>query len=90
MSKTTYERRKSQGLCVSCGKVRSVQGKVMCAECAEKKKIYQRETREYLRNMGLCPRCGKNKLFGNEKECPECTVMMYITEETEKEEILLL
>ena len=49
----------------------------MCAECAEKQKIYQRETREYLRNMGLCPRCGKNKLFGDEKECPECTAMMH-------------
>ena len=77
MSKTTYERRKSQGLCVGCGRVKAVQGRVMCAECAEKQKIYQRETREYLRNLGLCPRCGKNKLFGDEKECPECTAMMY-------------
>lgn len=49
----------------------------MCAECAEKQKIYQRETREYLRNMGLCPRCGKNKLFGDEKECPECNAKSY-------------
>lgn len=66
-----------QGLCVRCGKVREDQSKVMCTECAEKQKICQRETREYLRNMGLCPRCGKNKLFGNEKECPECVAMMY-------------
>lgn len=49
----------------------------MCAKCAEKQRIYQRETREHLRNLGLCPRCGKNRLFGNEKECPECTAMMY-------------
>lgn len=77
MSKTTYETRKSQGICVKCGKVKAIQGKVMCAECAEKQRIYQRETREYLRNLGLCPRCGKSKLFGDEKECPECTAMMY-------------
>lgn len=60
-----------------CGKVKAVQGKVMCAECAEKSKVYRQETREFLRNMGLCPRCGKNKLFGDEKECPECSAMMY-------------
>lgn len=76
MSKNYYKR-KSMGLCVGCGKVRPREGKVMCVECANKRKIYQRETREFLRNMGLCPRCGKNKLFGDEKECPECSAMMY-------------
>lgn len=77
MSKTTYLRRKSEGLCVKCGKTKAVQGKVMCVECAEKQKIYQKETRVYFKNIGLCPRCGKNKLFGDEKECPECLAMMY-------------
>lgn len=77
MSKTTYENRKSKGLCVKCGKAQAIQGKVMCTECAEKQKIYQREIREFFKNMGLCPRCGKNKLFGDEKECPECSAMMY-------------
>ena len=77
MSKTTYENRKAKGLCVKCGKEQAVKGKVMCADCAEKQKIYRRETRAYFKNMGLCPRCGKNKLFGDEKECPECCAMMY-------------
>ena len=77
MSKTTYERRKSRGLCVNCGKINPVQGKVMCAECAGKQKNYRRETRKFFQGIGLCPRCGKNKLFGDEKECPECTAMMY-------------
>lgn len=57
----------------------------MRTECANKKKIYQRETREFLRNMGLCPRCGKNKLFGNEKECSECSAMMYEINQRSKE-----
>lgn len=77
MSKATYQKRKTEGLCVKCGKTKAEQGKVMCYECAESQKIYQRETRAYLRNLGICPRCGKNKLFGAEKECLECTVMMY-------------
>lgn len=49
----------------------------MCTECAEKVKIYERETRAFLKNLGLCPRCGKNQLFGDEKECLECRAMMY-------------
>lgn len=77
MSKKTYEARKLQGICVRCGKVKAVHGKVMCAECAEKSRIDTREKREFMRNIGICPRCGKNKLFGNEKECPECAAMMY-------------
>ena len=85
MSKITYENRKLNGLCVKCGKTKAVQGKVMCAECAEKQKIYQRETRAYFKNIGLCPRCGKNKLFGDEKECPECCAMMYELNRKSKE-----
>ena len=61
---------------MKCGIVNTTD-KVMCPECAEKQKIYQRENRAYFRSLGLCPRCGKNKLFGDEKECPECVAMMY-------------
>lgn len=77
MSKSTYQNRKEKGLCVQCGKKPPIEGKVMCAECAEQKKVYQRETREWRRNLGFCSRCGKNRIFGDEKECPECTAMMY-------------
>lgn len=77
MSKKTYETRKSQGICVRCGKIKAVSGRVMCSECAEKSRIETREKREFMRNMGICPRCCKNKLFGSEKECPECSAMMY-------------
>lgn len=77
MSKKTYDTRKSQGICVRCGKIKAVSGKVMCSECAEKSRIETREKRGFMRNMGICPRCCKNKLFGSEKECPECAAMMY-------------
>ena len=77
MSKTTYDRRKEQGICVLCGKEKPKEGYVCCEQCKEKQKIYQRETREYYRNLGICTRCGKNKLFGEEKECPECVAKMY-------------
>lgn len=77
MSKSTCEKRKAKGLCIQCGKRPPREERSLCADCAEKQKIYQRETRAYFRSLGLCPRCGKNKLFGDEKECPECTAMMY-------------
>ena len=77
MSKTTYDRRKEQGICVICGKEKPKEGYICCEQCKEKRKIYQRETREYYRNLGICSRCGKNKLFGEENECPECMAKMY-------------
>lgn len=72
MSKTTYNRRKEQGLCVICGKTEPRQGGVTCEKCLEKQRNYQRETRQFYREIGICPRCGTNKLFGDEKTCPEC------------------
>ena len=77
MDKITYDKRKSLGLCVTCGKEKSKEGYVCCEQCKEKQKNYQRENREYYRSLGFCPRCGKNKLFGQEKECPECLAKMY-------------
>lgn len=73
----TYERRKEQGLCVGCGKVPPRNGKIMCAECAEKQRVYREDTRKFFKSIGICPRCGKNKLFGDEKTCPECLAYAY-------------
>lgn len=77
MSDSTYTNRKKAGLCVKCGKTKEVKEKVMCSICAEKQRVYQKETRDFLKRMGLCPRCGDKKLFGDEKECPECLAKMY-------------
>lgn len=85
MSKTTYERRKIQGICVRCGKTPSVAGKVFCTECAEKSRNYNQESRLYFKKLGFCPRCKRNKLFGDEKECPECIAMMYEVNRKSKE-----
>lgn len=71
-STEVYRRRKQNGICTQCGKKPPVEGKTMCAECAEQRRIYQRETRKFLLQFELCPKCGKNKLFGDEKNCPEC------------------
>lgn len=72
MSKETYKRRKTQGICVKCGKKKAVKGKVQCFECAEHQKEENRKNRKFYMEHGICYRCGKNKLFGDEKICPEC------------------
>ena len=57
----------------------------MCEECAEKQRIYVKESRAFFKSISMCPRCGKNKLFGDEKECPECLAMMYEINRKSKE-----
>ena len=74
MSKGTYLRRKSAGLCVKCGGEieDDRKGKVMCLNCTAKDSASKRADKAFRREIGVCPRCGKNKLMGNEKNCPEC------------------
>ena len=56
--KERYEARKSAGLCVHCGKP-ARDGKVTCAECAEKKSAYGKDIIQWRRDLKLCTRCGK-------------------------------
>lgn len=66
-----YEKRISQGLCVTCGKPNDTDTQ-QCSECREKSAIKAKERREFLKSYGFCPRCGINKIFGPENTCPEC------------------
>ena len=79
MSKTTYLRRKQQGLCVKCGGEieEERKGKVICLKCTHKDSVEKQKDREFRRSIGLCPRCGKNKLVGNDKNCLDCRAKNY-------------
>lgn len=57
--KQRYERLKSSGVCVSCGKKESYRGTIMCEECREKN--IKRARSRYLsaKSLGLCGRCKK-------------------------------
>lgn len=70
--KERYRKRKEQGICTSCGKVKATDGKTTCASCRQKQHEKYVKNREFFKSIGLCPKCGKNKLFGDEKNCPEC------------------
>jgi predicted amidophosphoribosyltransferase len=56
----TYERRKKQGLCVSCGKALPENYNfVLCVACRKKNRENNKLRRQKLRNSGLCVICGK-------------------------------
>src|ERR1700721_592797 len=78
MANATYQRYKSQGLCVLCGKD-PVPGKLRCESCAERAKKITREwaernpggdTRSRRRKQGLCE-CGDKPPEG-QKLCDKC------------------
>lgn len=76
MTKSEYvkqwkENRKSNGLCVGCGKPIDRNG-VYCTKCREKINKTIRERRQWYLSHKICPRCGKNDLMGNETRCLEC------------------
>lgn len=77
MASGTYQNRKASGICIRCGKRTAEPGRVRCAECAEKNRIYEKEIRAWRLSKGYCPRCGKERLWGDEKSCPECAAKTY-------------
>lgn len=67
-----YNLRKEQGLCVTCGKVKPVEGKTQCQACKDRNANYQKKSRKMFDELGLCVRCGKEKQAIGFKMCPEC------------------
>lgn len=74
--KKSYERKKSKGLCISCG-AKVENGAVRCESCSKKQNELSRERYSYLQEIGICPKCGKNELWGDEKLCLECSANLY-------------
>ena len=71
ISHNFYVRRKSQHLCVRCGKPLDRDGRY-CSACCEKIRIDARKTRVFLASQHLCTSCGKYAVPVGEKMCPEC------------------
>ena len=57
----------------------------MCAECADKVRKYQEESRVWAKERKLCPRCLKNRLMGEERTCPECLAIASIYNKKSRE-----
>lgn len=66
-----YKARKSQGLCVKCGKISAIPDKVMCGICAKTLNERGRAKRQKRLGEGLCGRCGKPAISGS-AQCESC------------------
>lgn len=66
-----YQRRKKKSLCVRCGKKIDRIG-CYCTNCNEKRKEYNRKTRDFCRENHICTECKKEKVYGEDKICFEC------------------
>lgn len=59
MKNNTYNRRKEDGVCIYCGKMPPRSGKLVCADCAKKRKLVdelrrrQRKARKPSKKMAL-------------------------------------
>lgn len=85
MSRTTYLKRKEQGLCTQCGNIPEIPG-VMCNACKEKQRIRRIENRKYAIAHHICPRCGINKVLIG-KSCSDCLQKQSDYREKNKDEI---
>ena len=64
--KNFIERRRSQGLCVLCGKP-SENGAYRCNACREKRNEEKAKTRKMYQKCGVCPECRIHPIMGDEK-----------------------
>ena len=67
-----YHKRKAAGLCVLCGKRKSVSGKTVCEVCRQKARERWREDYQFYKNKGICVRCCKKKAEPERVLCREC------------------
>lgn len=91
--KQKYEERKTQGMCVNCGKRPQQHGQI-CNKCystilRRKQKTKSNITRSERVSFGICYICGKEKVMKDKGVCPKCyevrmksiTPIMYLTKE---------
>lgn len=71
MSKTLYNKRKEQGLCVKCGDI-ARKGKTTCRSCLDKDIQHNKERKEKLKLLGLCITCGHRQAEPHRVRCFEC------------------
>ena len=68
---TTYDGRKSKGLCVDCGLEKPREGRIRCVRCSDILSRREKERREARKKASLCIYCGK-PVVGSMVTCAPC------------------
>jgi hypothetical protein len=63
---------KKQGLCLCCGKEKTVENRSQCASCIKKNKQKNKDLIVARIRAGMCSACGKNKLTDQYITCKTC------------------
>lgn len=64
--------RRSQGICIQCGKVKVPEGRSRCAECLRKHQLAAKKIRDRYKENGLCYACGKQPPVAGTIHCENC------------------
>lgn len=71
-AKELYEKRKKQGICVYCGKVKAIKNRIYCRKCREEMLGITKETYKWCKEKGICVRCRKEKAVKGRVLCTDC------------------
>lgn len=64
--------RLARGLCVNCGKDKPLEGRNVCAQCAQRRHDQTLARKTRLEKKNLCITCGRNERFGKLTRCADC------------------
>jgi hypothetical protein len=67
-----YQRNKANGMCVRCGKLEPIPGKVLCEKCHAKNVVKNTRNYEARKNKGVCTDCKSPNLITDSIKCPDC------------------
>lgn len=83
--RTTDERRRAEGRCITCGRVKPDDGRVTCAWCLRKMSEKRRD-RMVQSGMnwprgsnGLCYQCNKREVVKGKRLCAECMAVKLVS-----------
>ncbi len=72
----SYQKRKAQGLCTSCGARESLPGSNLCEPCREYRLKYYKQRTQQRKALGLCVDCGGEKQQLDKAKCNRCLEKM--------------
>lgn len=74
----TYQDKKTNGICVQCGKSKALPNKVLCEKCKEKANENSKRAYQHYKSRGICVDCRTKKAEPNRVRCKLC--LMNISE----------